>query len=65
VELIDRDTVRKNTYLPVKIAELSYKDPEAALEILRDWGEGRKPVLHLWDDVIGKLEASKELAHVG
>lgn len=64
MELIDRETVRKNAYLPVKIAELSHKDPEAALQLLRDWGEGRKPVLHLWDEVVEKLETVKDLAEV-
>lgn len=62
--IIDRKTIEKNAYLPVKITELSYKNPEAALQILRDWGEGRKPILHLWDEVMKKLDESDRLSSV-
>jgi hypothetical protein len=48
---IDPETIKKNTLLPVKLAELSYHDPDKALELLRAWGEGRKTIKHLWDDV--------------
>lgn len=59
MDIIDRETIRKNAYLPVKLAELSYTDKEAALQLLREWGEGRKPVKHLWDECISKLENVK------
>lgn len=53
--LIDPETVKKHAYLPVKLSELSKVNPDFALRILRDWGEGRKPVLQLWDEVIKEL----------
>jgi hypothetical protein len=53
--LIDRELVRKSAYLPDKLAELSYKNPDAALKLLRDWGEGRKPISQLWDETLAQL----------
>ncbi|MEH7108226.1 hypothetical protein [Bacillus sp. JJ1764] len=57
--LIDPETVRKNAYLPVKLGELSKSNPEAALQLLQDWGEGRKPVKQLWEEVIKYLDEEK------
>lgn len=53
--LIDPETVKKNAYLPVKLAELSYQQPEAALRLLREWGEGKKPVKFLFEEVTDLL----------
>jgi hypothetical protein len=53
---IDRELVRKRAYLPVKLAELSLADPNEALELLRAWGEGKKPITQLWDETGRALE---------
>jgi hypothetical protein len=58
LELIDRETVRKNAYLPVKLAELSMANPEAALMLLRAWGNGTKPIKLLWEEAVSLLENS-------
>lgn len=55
MQLIDPETIKKNTYLPVKLSELSKENPEAALQLLQDWGEGRKPVKQLWEEVTNLL----------
>ncbi|HJV46605.1 MAG TPA: hypothetical protein VJ824_12900 [Bacillota bacterium] len=56
MNLFDPVIIHKFSYLPDKLTELSYKDEKAALEILRDWGEGRKDIEKLWDAVISGLE---------
>lgn len=53
---IDRDYIFKRATLHKKISELSYKNPEAALQFLRDWAEGRKHVTPLWEEVTKALE---------
>lgn len=53
---IDRDYIYKRATLHKKIAELSIKNPDAALAFLRDWAEGRKQVTPIWDEVTKALE---------
>ncbi|NIK67896.1 hypothetical protein [Paenibacillus sp. BK720] len=53
---IDRELVRKRAYLPVKLAELSKEEPDEALDLLRAWGEGTKPITQLWDEASRALE---------
>jgi hypothetical protein len=53
---IDRVLVHKMAYLPVKLAELSYKNTEVAMGLLRDWGQGKKPVSQLWKEIEDALE---------
>lgn len=48
---IDREYIYKRASLHIKISELSYKNPEAALVFLRDWAERNKAVSQLWDEV--------------
>ncbi|WP_433958587.1 hypothetical protein [Cytobacillus horneckiae] len=60
--LIDPETIKKNTYLPVKLSELSKTNPEAALQLLRDWGEGKKPIKQLWDETLSYLEVKNNVA---
>lgn len=60
--LIDPETIKKNTYLPVKLSELSRKNPEAALKLLQDWGEGNKPIKQLWDETLESLETQNSIA---
>lgn len=52
---IDWELVHMMAYLPVKLAELSYRDQEAAIDYLRDWGEKKKEVPQLWDEVTEAL----------
>ncbi|XJZ25998.1 hypothetical protein ACF5W4_11350 [Bacillota bacterium Lsc_1132] len=58
MHLIDPETIRKNAYLPVKLSELSKSNPEAAIQLLQDWGEGRKPVKQLWEEALLQLETT-------
>jgi hypothetical protein len=60
---IDREIVHKLAYLPVKLSELARKDPEAALQLLIAWGEGKKHVTLLWQEVIEAL--GKEAKSLG
>lgn len=59
---IDPEIIRKNAYLPDKLAQLSYKNPEAAMAILREWGEGRKAITQLWDSTIAALKEKEEVS---
>lgn len=54
-----KEAACKHAYMPTGLAELSYKQPKEALDLLRDWGEGRKPLETLYDEVITLL-AKKE-----
>lgn len=53
---IDHDYIFKRATLHKLIAELSYKNPDAALAFLRDWAEGAKQVTPLWEEVTKALE---------
>jgi hypothetical protein len=50
----------KQTYLPSKLSELSYEQPEESLRLLREWGEGRKPVNILFEEVIDLLSTKRQ-----
>lgn len=52
---IDREYIYKRAMLHKKISDLSYSDPDAALEYLRAWAEGRKQVTPLWDELTEAL----------
>lgn len=54
--IIDPEVVKKNAYLPVKLAELSRHNPEAALQLLQAWGEGSKTIKQLWKETSDQLE---------
>lgn len=49
------DSVHKRLNLPEKLSELSYRDAEAALLLLREWGKGTKPVSQLWTEAVEAL----------
>lgn len=55
---INLELVRIKAALPVKLAELSRINKDAALLILQDWGEGVKPLKVLYKDVIAELDAA-------
>jgi hypothetical protein len=57
--LIDPETVNKHAYLPVKLAELSYQQPEDTLRLLQEWGEGKKSVKNLFEEVTDLLYNKK------
>jgi|GEM_PF-1493079 len=50
------DTIRKRMNLPKLISDLANRDTAAALRILQEWGEGRKPVAQLWEEATDALE---------
>lgn len=49
---LDPDFLRKRMMIPVKIAELSYKDEMAAIKYLRIWGEKKMPISELFDELV-------------
>jgi len=54
----NKELVRMYAYLPVKLSELSKVDPETAIKILQDWGEGKKTIRKLWNAIHEALEES-------
>lgn len=48
---IDPEFLRKRMLIPVKLAELSYLNQEAAIKYLRIWGEKRMPITELFDEL--------------
>ena len=51
-----KELVRIYAYLPVKLSELSKVDPEAAIKLLQDWGEGNKTIRKLWKETNDALK---------
>lgn len=49
---IDPEFLQKRKMIPVKIAELSYKNEEAAIKYLRIWGEKKMPISELFDELV-------------
>ena len=62
--LIDPETIKKNAYLPVKLSALSKVKPAAAIELLQQWGDGKKPVKELWEETILQLETDQSTSAV-
>ncbi|MED4553901.1 hypothetical protein P9305_14310 [Lysinibacillus capsici] len=54
----NKELIRMYAFLPVKLSELSKVNPEAAIEILQDWGAGRKSIRKLWSATIDALVKS-------
>lgn len=48
---IDLEFLQKRKMIPVKIAELSYKDETAAIKYLRIWGEKKMAITELYDEL--------------
>ncbi|MDR7237171.1 hypothetical protein [Neobacillus drentensis] len=48
---IDLEFLQKRKMIPIKIAELSYKDEEAAIKYLRIWGEKKMAITVLFDEL--------------
>jgi hypothetical protein len=55
-----KEAALKQAYLPSKLAALSYQQPEESLRLLREWGEGRKPVKILFEEVIDLLSTKRQ-----
>jgi|GEM_PF-2864712 len=53
---INMELVKIRAFLPEKLTELSKKNEALALEILRMWGNGDKPLRDLWTLVHQGLE---------
>ena len=53
-----KELIQMYAFLPVKLSELSKVNPEAAIEILQDWGAGRKSIRKLWGATIDALVES-------
>ncbi|MEQ6050011.1 hypothetical protein U2I53_13265 [Lysinibacillus capsici] len=46
----NKELIRMYAFLPVKLSDLSKVNPEAAIKLLQDWGEGKKTIRKLWDE---------------
>ena len=49
--------------LPRKLSELSKVDPDKAIELMQAWGDGKKDVEKIWEelsDQLSKFESNKE-----
>jgi hypothetical protein len=53
---IDQEILKKRSMIPSKIAELSYRDQDAAIHYLRIWGERKMPVTELFQELSDVLE---------
>jgi len=41
---IDLEFIKKKSEIPEKLAELSYKDQDEAVRLMREWGERKIPI---------------------
>jgi len=57
---IDPEIVRKSGMIRNKLAELSYVDPDKAIELLRIWGEHRMPITPFYDTLINAFPKEKQ-----
>jgi hypothetical protein len=55
---IDPEFLEKRRMIPAKIAELSYKNEEAAIKYLRIWGEKKMAITELFDELTNVLNQS-------
>ncbi len=53
-----KELVRIYAYLPVKLSELSKVNPEAAINLLQDWGSGKKTIRKLWKETNDLIDAA-------
>lgn len=53
-----KELIQMYAFLPVKMSELSKVNTEAAIEILQDWGAGRKSIRNLRGATIDALVES-------
>lgn len=55
---ISSERIRQHAYLPAKLAELSHINPEKAVLLLQDWGEGKKTIKKLWEEITAHVDDS-------
>jgi len=55
-----KELADKHRMIKIKLAELSYINPDKALEFMREFGEHRKPLTTLLDDIMEAFEEEKE-----
>ncbi|MGE7129201.1 hypothetical protein [Lysinibacillus xylanilyticus] len=56
--MFNKDLARMYAYLPIKLSQLSKVDPNAALGIIQDWGDGKKDIRKLWKETTDSLDAA-------
>ncbi|QXJ39543.1 hypothetical protein BV455_02909 [Parageobacillus caldoxylosilyticus] len=57
---IDLDLLQKRKAIPVKLAQLSYTNPEKAIQLLRKWGEKQVPITPLYEEIIQALNSDAQ-----
>lgn len=57
--LIDRELIEMYANLPSKLSVLSKFNPEKAVKILQDWGDGKKTLRKLWKETESALKEIK------
>lgn len=55
---IDLDLLKKREEIPSKLAELSYGNPNAAILLLRKWGEKKSPITELHKEICSCLSGA-------
>lgn len=56
--MFNKDLARMYAYLPIKLSQLSKVNPNAALGIIQDWGDGRKDIRKLWKETTDLIDAA-------
>jgi hypothetical protein len=57
---LDLDLLQKRREIPEKLAQLSYMDPEKAIQLLRKWGEKQVPIAPLYEEIIQALNSNAQ-----
>jgi hypothetical protein len=57
---IDLELLQKRREIPIKLAQLSYTNPEKAIELLRKWGEKQVPITPLYEEIIEALNSEAQ-----
>jgi hypothetical protein len=52
------ELLQKRQEIPMKLAELSYSKPEAALSLLRLWGEKKIAISPLYEEILTHFETA-------
>lgn len=56
--MFSKDLSRMYAYLPIKLSELSKVNPKAAVELIQDWGDGKKDIRKLWKETTDLIDAA-------
>ncbi|PPA71930.1 hypothetical protein [Jeotgalibacillus proteolyticus] len=52
---IDREVLEQRMAIPVLLAELSYKNTEKSVELMREWGEKKLPITPMYDKIVTEI----------